>query len=164
MNENTGIFNIDTLAQRTGLTRRTVRYYVQRGLLEPPQGGGRGSYYTEEHLRRLERIRAWAEQGVPLLHMKAMLDRGIGPAGEPAAEALADTPVLGATATPRVKGATPEQVASAKPLAGSRVPYERLVLADGVELHVRHGALPPQGLSPERLERVRQLLMDQEVK
>jgi len=146
-NEGMGVFNIDTLARRAGLTRRTVRYYVQRGLLEPPQGGGRGSYYTEEHLRRLERIRAWAEQGVPLLYMKALLEKGMEPAGEPAgepAQTQADSPA---------KGVAAEQAA---------VPYERMVLADGVELHVRRGALPQWRLSPERLERVRKLLMDQE--
>jgi DNA-binding transcriptional MerR regulator len=143
MNESMGIYNIDSLARRAGLTRRTVRYYVQRGLLEPPQGGGRGSYYTEEHLRRLERIRSWAEQGVPLLHMKALLEKGMEPAGE-----LPEMP----TEAP-AKRVTAERAS---------VPYERMVLADGVELHVRRGALPPWRLSPERLERVRKLLMDQE--
>ena len=152
MNESMGIYNIDSLARRAGLTRRTVRYYVQRGLLEPPQGGGRGSYYTEEHLRRLERIRSWAEQGVPLLHMKALLESGIEPTGE-LAQTEAGAPAQGVGA---------ERAASSLPLPRSGIAYERMVLADGVELHVRRGALPPWGLSPERLERVRKLLMDQE--
>ncbi len=155
MNENMRIYNIDTLARRAGLTRRTVRYYVQRGLLEPPEGGGRGSYYTEEHLRRLERIRSWAEQGVPLLHMKALLESGIEPTGELAQrEAAAPTRGVGAArADSQAQEVAAGQAASL---------YERVVLADGVELHVRRGALPPRGLSPERLERVRKLLMDQE--
>ena len=68
------MYNIETLAKLAGLTRRTVRYYVQRGLLKPPAGGGRGSYYTEEHLQQLRKIQNWSEQGVPLIHMKDMLE------------------------------------------------------------------------------------------
>jgi DNA-binding transcriptional MerR regulator len=68
------MYNIETLAKMTGLTRRTIRYYVQRGLLDPPLGGGRGSFYTDEHLNRLKKIAEWTEQGVPLIHMKTMLE------------------------------------------------------------------------------------------
>lgn len=67
------MYNIETLAKMTGLTRRTIRYYIQRELLDPPKGGGRGSFYTDKHLKRLEKIKKWAAQGVPLIHMKAML-------------------------------------------------------------------------------------------
>jgi len=45
--------SIGELSDATGVTRRTIRFYVQRGLLPPPLGGGRGSYYTEAHLLRL---------------------------------------------------------------------------------------------------------------
>jgi DNA-binding transcriptional MerR regulator len=67
------MYNIETLAKLSGLTRRTIRYYVQRGLLKPPQGGGRGSYYTDEHLESLKKIQKWSEQGVPLIHMRDMI-------------------------------------------------------------------------------------------
>lgn len=73
------IYNIETLASLSGLSRRTIHYYVQRGLLEPPEGGGRGSFYTDSHLRSLKRIQELASQGVPLFHMKALL-RGDGAA------------------------------------------------------------------------------------
>lgn len=168
MIEDAGVFNIDTLAQKAGLTRRTVRYYVQRGLLEPPQGGGRGSYYTEEHLQRLGRIRAWSEQGVPLMQIKALLDRGAALpelAGEPAeegssaAEAYSLGPAAPGAPSPQVSRAARVPLA-AMPAAG--VPYERWLLADGVELHVCPGALPPRALSPERLKHVRALLLNQE--
>jgi DNA-binding transcriptional MerR regulator len=68
------MYNIETLAKLSGLTRRTIRYYIQRGLLKPPQGGGRGSYYTDQHLERLKKIQKWSEQGVPLIHMRDMLE------------------------------------------------------------------------------------------
>ena len=68
------MYNIETLARMTGLTRRTIRYYVQRGLVDPPEGGGRGAYYTDSHLDSIKKIKRWSEQGVPLIHMKAKLE------------------------------------------------------------------------------------------
>ena len=68
-------YNIETIARMTGLTRRTIRYYVQRELIPKPEGGGRGHYYTDEHLRRIETIQKWQEQGVPLEKIKELLGR-----------------------------------------------------------------------------------------
>ena len=59
----------------TGLTRRTIRYYVQRELIPKPAGGGRGHYYTDKHLRRIETIQKWQAQGVPLEKIKVLLGR-----------------------------------------------------------------------------------------
>lgn len=67
------MYNIEVLAKLSGLTRRTVRYYIQIGLLTPPVGSCRGSYYTDGHLKRLEQIKNWASQGVPLSQMKAII-------------------------------------------------------------------------------------------
>ncbi len=57
-------YSIGELADLTGVSRRTVRFYVQRGLIPPPEGAGRGSYYTSEHRDLITRIRAL--QGVRL--------------------------------------------------------------------------------------------------
>ncbi len=72
-------YNIETLARLTGITRRTVRYYVQRELIPKPEGGGRGHYYTDEHLRLIEKIKVWQKQGVPLEKMKALIRQGAQP-------------------------------------------------------------------------------------
>jgi DNA-binding transcriptional MerR regulator len=48
---------IGEIAERTGLTQRTLRFYEERGLLQPAtrlEGGFR--LYTEDDLRRVERI------------------------------------------------------------------------------------------------------------
>jgi DNA-binding transcriptional MerR regulator len=48
---------IGEIAERTGLTQRTLRFYEERGLLQPAtrlDGGFR--LYTEDDLRRVERI------------------------------------------------------------------------------------------------------------
>jgi DNA-binding transcriptional MerR regulator len=49
---------IEQVATRTGLTKRTLRYYEEVGLL-PPAGRTEGNYrrYTEEDVQRIERIK-----------------------------------------------------------------------------------------------------------
>ena len=53
---------IDEVASRTGLTKRTIRYYEEIGLLHPPtrtEGGYR--LFTLEDVNRLERIKRLRE-------------------------------------------------------------------------------------------------------
>ena len=64
------IYNIEALGKLTGLNRRTIRYYVQRGILQKPHGGGRGHYYTGEHANRIREIQRLREQGVPIEKMR----------------------------------------------------------------------------------------------
>ena len=73
-------FSIGSLAEAAGVSRRTVRFYVQGELLEPPVGLGRGAHYTEAHLARLMQIKSWQEQGVPLEAIRARLQDRTSPA------------------------------------------------------------------------------------
>ncbi len=57
---------IDDLCRLTGLTRRTVRFYIQKGLLEKPFGEKKGAWYSQEHLERLVRIRQLSASGLSL--------------------------------------------------------------------------------------------------
>src|SRR6266705_6833961 len=52
------IYTIEQVATRTSLTKRTLRYYEEVGLL-PPTGRTEGNYrrYNEEDIQRLERIK-----------------------------------------------------------------------------------------------------------
>jgi len=113
-------YGIKELAELGGVTRRTVRYYVQRGLLPTPLGTGRGPHYTSAHLERLIQIRQLQETGVPLAEVAARLD------------GILQTPV------------------SAPEVSPERSTWIRFVLAEGVELHVRAGAVSFQ---PSQLER-----------
>src|SRR5437764_10651140 len=51
-------YTIEQVATRTGLTKRTLRYYEEVGLL-PPTGRTEGNYrrYSEEDIQRLEAIK-----------------------------------------------------------------------------------------------------------
>lgn len=48
-----GPLSLDQLAQISGEKPRTIRSWIRQGLLPPARGGGRGSYYDEEHVDRL---------------------------------------------------------------------------------------------------------------
>jgi len=56
-------YGIDALADLGGVSRRTVRYYIQEGLLPAPLGVGRGDHYGPEHLNALLRVKALQEAG-----------------------------------------------------------------------------------------------------
>ncbi len=66
-------FSIDELCNLTGLTKRTVRYYLQIGLIDKPLGEKRGSYYEERHLNQLLRIKQLSEAGVSLERIRLVL-------------------------------------------------------------------------------------------
>jgi DNA-binding transcriptional MerR regulator len=65
---------IQELASTAGVTTRTIRYYVEQGVLPPPERG-RPAEYTGEHVRRLDLIRRLKEQYLPLEEIRDMLQR-----------------------------------------------------------------------------------------
>ena len=75
-------YTIEELAEKTGFPRRTIRYYVQEGLLDPPSGRGRGGFYYDSHLGRLLFIKGLQEKG---LRLSAIAGRIKTVPGEPAA-------------------------------------------------------------------------------
>lgn len=111
-------YTADELATLAGVPRRTLRYYIQLGLVEPPIGQTRAAHYTWRHLRRLLEIRDLTEQGFSL---------------ERVGELLQDP------------GETPP--AAGIPRPGSLSVRSHIHLADGVELVVdpgRAGLTPEQ--------------------
>jgi DNA-binding transcriptional MerR regulator len=69
----TGKYTAEQLAELAGLPLRTVRYYVQEELIEPPLGLGRGSHFDDKHLDQLKRIKLLQVNGFDL---KAIRERG----------------------------------------------------------------------------------------
>jgi hypothetical protein len=59
-------YTIEELGELTGFTRRTIRFYVQEGLLEPPAGRGRGGFYYDSHLETLRHIKSLQERDLSL--------------------------------------------------------------------------------------------------
>ncbi len=75
-------YNIGQLAELSGLSRRTIRFYVQSGLLAAPAGAGRGHYYTDAHLQTLQKINALKANNLSLDEIVFTLHQPVEPAEE----------------------------------------------------------------------------------
>jgi DNA-binding transcriptional MerR regulator len=115
-------FTLDELCQLVDLPRRTVRYYVQMGLMDRPEGAGRGASYGNRHLEQLLEIKKWQAAGLSL---------------ERIGELLRPDTVAGAPLPPQ----RPRQ-------RGAIEVWSHLVIDDGVELLLEPKRA---GLSPEQV-------------
>ena len=68
-------WKLDELAAAAGVSARTVRYYVQRGLLPAPVFRGRDTVYSDAHLIRLQAIRRLQDRFLPLDEIQAEIER-----------------------------------------------------------------------------------------
>src|SRR5512138_866984 len=64
-------YDIQELVTKSGVPRRTIYFYVQQGVLPPPEGAGLASHYNEEHLMRLRLIPMLRQQGLRLDEIRA---------------------------------------------------------------------------------------------
>jgi DNA-binding transcriptional MerR regulator len=114
----TARYAIGDLARLAGVSRRTVRYYVQEGLIPPPLGVGRGNHYSPDHLEEILRVKALQEAGKSLDEIKRP-----SPGQQPDSAAGADErPAL------------------------QRAIWRRITMAPGVELHLADNVrLPSPG-------------------
>jgi Ca-activated chloride channel family protein len=133
------------LAAAAGVTPRTVRYYVQRGLLSAPPFKGPDTVYGEEHLRRLKAIRVLQARFLPLDAIQVELAR-LSP---DELRKLSEAELPTATLPPPPPPAAPEPVrqpggcvpppaptSRQAPVAG----YRRWEVAPGLELHLADSA------------------------
>src|SRR5689334_5045777 len=69
------LLTVDQLAERTGVSVRTIRFYAGRGLLPPPQLRGRTGLYGPSHVARLELVCELSALGFTLAAIEAQLAR-----------------------------------------------------------------------------------------
>ena len=67
-------YSIGELSELLGISRRTVRFYVQRELIPKPVGLGRSTYYTDEHLNKLKEIARLQDMGLALDSISQILN------------------------------------------------------------------------------------------
>ena len=172
-------FSIGELAQRAGVTRRTIRYYVEIGLLPPPEGAGKAAVYGPQHLERLETIKEL--QGYRL-SLEEIRDRLAGkpvrdarelPAGQMLiADAAADLPAEGSSAAEyiaRLRERGPI-FSRARMVSGaeSRSDFDaeqwlRISLSEDVELHVRRRASRSNRWLNRFIKEAKRILEEEEV-
>jgi DNA-binding transcriptional MerR regulator len=67
-------YRIEQLAQAGGVAVDTIRFYQGRGLLTPPRRQGRVTWYGDDHLDRLRRIRDLQQRGFTLTVIRRFLE------------------------------------------------------------------------------------------
>lgn len=73
MKDGTKKFTIDEICGLVEMNKRTVRYYIQKGLVDRPEGIGKGAFYTHAHLEQLLAIRKWKGAGLSLERIQDIL-------------------------------------------------------------------------------------------
>ncbi len=153
-------YDLTELSDRAGVTPRTVRYYVQQGLLPSPGMRGPGARYDGRHLDRLNLIKRLQREHLPLAEIRRRLEalddsavrRLVQAKPEPPAssalayvrDVLAGKYVMRETEEATVPRSEPVRVAE-------RSQWERITLAPDVELHVRRPLAREQNRIVERL-------------
>ena len=112
------VFTLDQLCTLADCSKRTVRYYMQLGLVDRPEGETRAARYGRRHLEQLLQIRQLSESGLSLERIRE-IQKG-------------DTPPV----SPKVRAPGSVQVLS------------HVWVAPGVELQIdpQEAGLPPEDL------------------
>jgi DNA-binding transcriptional MerR regulator len=114
-------FSLDELSALAAISRRTIRFYIQQGLVDRPEGSSRRvAHYTHRHLEQLLIIRRWQDAGLSLDRIRDIIhEQEEGP---------------GATIRPRKSGTIEV--------------WSHIMISDGLEIHIEPSK---SGLSPERI-------------
>ena len=56
------------------MNKRKVRFYIQKGLVDRPEGTGKVAFYTHAHLEQLLAIRKWKGAGLTLERIQEILN------------------------------------------------------------------------------------------
>jgi len=102
-------YSLDELCTLSELPKRTVRYYMQLGLVDRPVGETRAAQYSSRQLEQLLLIRKWSQAGVSLERIRELLS--------------GETPPV----PPRPRAAGTVEV------------WSHLVVADGIEITLEPG-------------------------
>ena len=117
-------FTIDEICALVEMNKRTVRYYIQKGLVGRPEGTGKGAFYNHSHLEQLLTIRKWKAAGLSLERIQDILS--------------SENP-----------GSIDDQTLPPLPTKqGSVEVWSHMLIGDGIELHIEPRR---SGLSPEQV-------------
>lgn len=66
-------FSLEQLSTLTDLPLRTIRYYIQLGLVDRHEGDRKHARYTQKHIDQVLQVRSLADQGTPLERIKQLI-------------------------------------------------------------------------------------------
>jgi DNA-binding transcriptional MerR regulator len=160
--EREALYDISELADQSGTTVRTIRYYLQQGLLPSPTGTGPGARYGSGHLARLRLIRGLQREHLPLAEIRrriaglddAQIEALVHPSGGELAGVDSAVEYVRAVLSPQAAYPHRARVPAPptpRPTARERSQWERIPLSDDVEVHVRR---PLSRLDNRRVDRL----------
>ena len=140
--------SLQDLSERSGCQPRTIRYYVQEGLLPKPQHRGPRATYAPDAVERLTIIRAWQQRGQTLDEIRSRLAQ-MAPEAIRATALIVRDPATGLSepsatdpaAAPRTSRSRTTSsripgLASVTDLAAQATTWQRYRVADGIEIQV----------------------------
>ena len=107
MNYNNTQYTFDELCTLAALPQRTVRFYIQKGLVPAPYGKNRGARYDQLHLEKLLFVRRWQQAGLSLERIAELME-----------------------------GAKNDMPPTPPPRPGTVEVWSKLLISNGVELHI----------------------------
>ena len=69
-------WTLGEIAEESGVSARTIRFYISRGLMEGPEKAGRGAKYGQGHVDRLQEIQRLQGEGLTLAEIAARGEHG----------------------------------------------------------------------------------------
>ena len=148
MGRDDATYDLQELSAEAGVTPRTVRYYIQQGLLPAPEPQGPATRYGQGHLDRLRLIRDLQAEHQPLAVIRQRLeelpDEDIHrlvrklTRSSPSSAVEYVRSVLGDPTAPQLMARDSTALHATRPTTTPvRAQWERLSIAPDVELHVR---------------------------
>lgn len=120
--------SLEELSMLVDIPKRTVRFYVEKGVVDRPEGVKKGAYYTQKHVEQLLEIKKWQKAGLSLERIMSLLDDKSG--GAPVPPPIQRQP-------------------------GDVDVWSHIYIQEGVELLIEPRR---SGLSPEQVNRISQTL------
>ena len=170
-------YTLQDLADLTGVTARTIRFYVAQGLLPSPGRLGPGVTYGSGHLARLRLIRQLQREHLPLAEIRARLE-SLDDAAVVAIVEAPSTPPSSGSAADYIRGVLAKSRVADMPAAYSlvapslpapsetppadRSQWDRVVLVPDVELHVRRPLTRHLNKRVERLIAIARELLEED--
>jgi DNA-binding transcriptional MerR regulator len=134
-------YRIGELAEKSGVTKRTIHYYMRRGLLPPSEGAGLGTTYSDEHLYRIMLIKKLQDDYLPLDEIRKRIS-GMSLQeviksleGNDAALILSEPSAQYGPSAGMARENPQEKNHTKKNLAAGSITYERIDIGSGLELH-----------------------------
>jgi DNA-binding transcriptional MerR regulator len=164
------------LADQSGVSERTIRYYIQFGLVPAPQGAGSRSRYGRSHLGRLRLIRMLQDRHLPLSAIRKVLaqrseEEIVRLAEDPGKKARGSAlDYVRSLLESEPEGATlsmlaPRALESRGAETEMRSHWERIHVAPDIELHVRRPLSKPDNRRLEELlRRARELFPEGDIR